>query len=93
MNIPILAYRNAHLSCVMLLFATAKLAHAATLKLQAEQMNPTNSTYMSITCCPAGAEGVTYSNNLIATPTFSGFKVSGPSGCVAKLPADSPFRP
>ena len=47
------------------------------------------------------AAGVSYSNNLIATPTFGSyppaltgnFKVTGPSSCVAMLPADSPFRP
>jgi hypothetical protein len=45
------------------------------------------------------AAGISYSNNLIATPTFSytpnlrPLKVTGPSSCVAMLPADSPFRP
>jgi hypothetical protein len=43
------------------------------------------------------AAGVSYSNILMATPTFGSyppnFKVTGPSSCVAMLPADSPFRP
>jgi hypothetical protein len=43
------------------------------------------------------AAGVSYSNILIATPTFGSyppnFKVTGPSSCVAMLPATSPFRP
>jgi hypothetical protein len=45
--------------------------------------------------CAAAYEtgsGISYSNMVQATPTFSGFKVTGPSGCLAKLPADSPFR-
>jgi hypothetical protein len=37
----------------------------------------------------------TVSGNTTATPTFNSttFKVTGPSSCIAELPADSPFRP
>jgi hypothetical protein len=37
--------------------------------------------------------GISFQDMVSATPTFSGFKVTGPPACVAKLPSDSPFRP
>jgi hypothetical protein len=45
---------------------------------------------------PVGADkngsNVTMSNNVVADPKISGFKVTNPD-CYAKLPHDSPFRP